>query len=244
MAHRDPTILAAMQRLHHASRGRTALLVSLLLVVLLAGCGGSTDNGVASKSATEILAAAKAAAQSATSVRIISKNAQGPLTLTVNLELSSNAGRGHISGLGVDFEVIRIGGTLYLKGNPTFYQRLGGAAAHASPGAWLKAPVKSGPLAQFAGFTDLPGEVGRLLSTAKPVTKGTTTTTNGQKTVELKQAGQLYTGKIYIATTGNPYPVQITKTGRETGHTTLTNWNQPVSLTAPPSAIEISHEVH
>jgi hypothetical protein len=228
-----------MQSCHNANRGRTALLVSLLLVVLLAGCGGSTDNGVASKNATEILAAAKAAAQSATSVRIISKNAQGRLTLMVDLELSSNAGRGHISGLGVDFEVIRIGGTLYLKGNPTFYRRLGGVAAHASPGTWLKAPVKSGPLAQFAVFADLPGEVGRLLSTAKPVTKGTTTTTNGQKTVELKQTGQLYTGKIYIATTGKPYPVQITRTGRETGRTTLTSWNQPVSLSAPSNTTSI-----
>jgi hypothetical protein len=231
-----------MLSLARAARRRTAISPTLALAVALAGlagCGSSTDNGVASKSATEILAAAKAAAQSATSVRIISKNAQGPLTLTVNLELSSNAGRGHISGLGVDFEVIRIGGTLYLKGNPTFYRRLGGAAAHAPPGTWLKAPVNSGPLAQFAAFTDLPGEVGRLLTSANPVTKGATTTTNGQKAIELKQTGQLYAGKIYVATTGKPYPIQITRTGRETGRTTLTNWNQPVSLSAPSSTISI-----
>jgi hypothetical protein len=231
-----------MPSVFRAARHRTAISPTLALAIAvagLAGCGGSADNGVSSKNASGILAAAKAAAQSATAVHVESQAAQGPLKLALNLELTSNGGHAHISGLGVDFEVIRIGGTLYVKGNPAFYQRLGGAAAHASPGTWLKAPVKSGPLAQFAAFTDLPGEVGRLLSTAKPVTKGTTTTTNGQKTVELKQAGQLYTGKIYVATTGKPYPVQITKTGRETGRTTFTNWNQPVSLSAPSNTINI-----
>jgi hypothetical protein len=228
-----------MQSCHNAIRGRTALLVPILLVVLLAGCGGSSDNGVASKSATEILVAAKAAAQSATSVRIVSENAQGRLTLAVNLELSSSGGRAHITGLGLDYEVLRVNDTLYVKGSPAFYRFLGGAAAHASPDTWLKAPAKSGPLAQYAAFTDLPGEVGRLLTSANPVTRGTTTTANGQNTVELKQTGKLYTGQIYIATTGKPYPIQITKTGRETGRTTFSNWNQPVSLSVPSNTTSI-----
>jgi hypothetical protein len=228
-----------MQSCHNAIRGRTALLVPLLLVVLLAGCGGSTDNGVASKSATEILVAAKAAAQSARSVRIVSEDSQGRLTLAVSLELSSSGGRAHVTGLGLDYEVLRVNDTLYVKGSPAFYRSLGGPAAHASPGTWLKAPAKSGPLAQFAAFTDLPGEVGRLLTSANPVTKGTTTTTNGQKTVELKQTGKLYIGRIYIATTGKPYPIQITKTGRETGRTTFSNWNQPVSLSVPSNTISM-----
>jgi hypothetical protein len=236
-----------MLSLARAARRRTAISPALALAIALAaltGCGSSTSNGIASKNASEILAAAKAAAQSATSVHIEAHNAQGLLTLALNLDLTSNGGHAHIIGLGVDFEVIRTGNTLYLKGNPTFYRRLGGAAAHAPPGAWLKAPVNSGPLAQFAAFTDLPGEVGRLLTSANPVTKGTTTTANGQKAIELKQTGQLYAGKIYIATTGNPYPIQIIKHGRETGHTTFSGWNKPVSLTAPAKAIEISHEVH
>jgi hypothetical protein len=81
--------------------------------------------------------------------------------------------------------------------------------------------------------------VGRLLTSANPVTKGTTTTANGQKAIELKQTGQLYAGKIYIATMGKPFPLEIAKTGRETGHTTFTNWNQPVSLSVPSKTISI-----
>jgi hypothetical protein len=231
-----------MLSLARAARRRTAISPALALAIALAaltGCGSSTSNGITHKNATEILTAANAAAQSATSVHIEAHNAQGRLTLALNLDLTSNGGHAHITGLGVDFEVIRTGESLYVKGNPGFYQRLGGAAAHAPPGSWLKAPAKSGPLAQFAAFTDLPGEVGRLLSSANPVTKGATTTTNGQKAIELKQTGQLYAGKIYIATTGKPYPIQITKTGRETGRTTFTNWNQPISLSAPSKTISI-----
>jgi hypothetical protein len=218
----------------------SAPLLTAVVAAALGGCGGSSDNGFASKTASEILAASRNAAASATSVRIASKNAQGPLTLATSLELSRNGGRGQVSGLGLNFELIRIAKTLYIKGSPTFYQRLGGAAAHAPPGTWLKASANSGPLAQLAALTDLPGEVNRLLSSANPVTKGAATTTNGQKTVELRQIGKLYTGEIYIATTGQPYPIQIVKHGKETGQTSFTNWNQPITLTPPTNTTSIS----
>jgi hypothetical protein len=234
---------------HHASRGRAAgSIIPFLLVSTLAstltGCGGSTDNGVASKNATEILAAAKAAAASASSVHIEAHNAQGPLTLTVNLDLTSNGGRGHISGLGLDFEVIRTGDTLYLKGNPTFYPRLGITPARVPRGTWIKTPANSGQFAQLAAFTDLQGEVNRLSSSTGPITKGATTTINGQNTIELKDSGSLYAGRIYVATTGKPYPIQITKTGRETAHITLTNYNQPATPTPPTNTINISQLEH
>jgi hypothetical protein len=234
-----------MQTPPHASRGRAAgSIIPFLLVSTLAstltGCGGSSDNGVASKSASEILAASKAAAASASSVHIEAHNAQGPLTLTSNLDLTSNGGRGHISGLGLDFEVTRTGNTLYLKGNPSVYESLGIKPARVPRGAWIKAPANSGRFAQLAAFTDLKGEVNRLISSTGPITKGATTTINGQKTIELKDSGSLYAGRIYIATTGKPYPIQITKTGRETAHITFTNWNQPITLAPPTNTINIS----
>jgi uncharacterized protein (DUF2147 family) len=231
-----------MLSLPRAARHRTAIphaLVFAVAMVTLAGCGGSADNGVASKNASEILAAAKAAAQSATAVHVESRAAQGRLTLKQNLGLARDGGHAHISGLGLDFEVIRTSNTLYLKGNPTFYQRLGINPTRIPQNTWIKTHANNRQFAGLRAFTDLPGEVGRLLTSANPVTKGATTTANGQKTIELKQTGKLYTGKIYVATTGKPYPVQITRTGRETGRTTLTNWNQPVSLSVPSSTISI-----
>ncbi|MFI4972859.1 MAG: hypothetical protein ACHP7H_09280, partial [Hyphomicrobiales bacterium] len=73
-----------------------ALLLTVALTAALTGCG-SSGNGVASKSASEILAASKAAADSATSVHVAGKSSQGPLSITLNLDMASNGGRGQIS---------------------------------------------------------------------------------------------------------------------------------------------------
>ncbi|MFI4978707.1 MAG: hypothetical protein ACHQC8_08540, partial [Solirubrobacterales bacterium] len=201
---------------------------------------GSSGNGVASKSASEILAASKAAAASATSVHVAGKSSQGPLSLTLNLDLASNGGRGQVSGLGLAYEVIRIGNTLYAKGNPAFYTRLSAiTGVHLPQGAWLKAPASGGKLTQLASFTNLSGELGRLLSSTGPITKGATTTVNGQKAIELKETAKLFSGSLFIATTGKPYPIELLKRGRESGQTTFSHWNQAVSLTAPANAIAI-----
>ena len=39
---------------------------------------------------------------------------------------------------------------------------------------------------------------------------------------------------------GKPYPLQITKTGAESGKVIFNRWNQPVTLQAPTNAIDIS----
>ena len=153
------------------------MLAVALALVALAGCG-SSENGVASKSGKEILAASKAAAESASSVHVVGKTSQGRLSLTINLSLASNGGRGQVSFLGLNFEVIRIASTVYVKGTQAFYKRLGaalGATLHVPKGTWLKAPAGSGPLAQLAAFADLRGELDRMLSTPGSVTKGAST---------------------------------------------------------------------
>jgi hypothetical protein len=227
----------------HSARGRAGASLALLLILALAGCGSSSGNGVASKSPSEILAASQAAAQSATSVHVAGKSAQGPLSITLNLDLASNGGRASVSVLGLAFELIRVGNTLYLKGSPAFYKRLG-VAAHVPQGTWLKAPANlgrrtGGQMAQLAAFTDLSGELKRLLSSSGPKIKGATTTVNGQKAIELKESGKLFSGSLYIATTGKPYPIKLVKRGQETGQTTFSHWNAPVLLTAPPNAIAV-----
>lgn len=45
---------------------------------------------------------------------------------------------------------------------------------------------------------------------------------------------------LYVATTGKPYPVEILRTGSQAGRITLNRFNEPVSLTPPSNAIDIS----
>ena len=47
-------------------------------------------------------------------------------------------------------------------------------------------------------------------------------------------------GTLYVAATGKPFPLQITKEGKESGKVTFSRWDQPVTLTAPSGAIDIS----
>jgi len=47
-------------------------------------------------------------------------------------------------------------------------------------------------------------------------------------------------GTLYIATTGKPYPVQITKAGGGGGAVSFQGWNQPVTIVAPANALDIN----
>ncbi len=213
-----------------------ALPLTAALAIVLAGCGSSGES-LTSKSATEILAASRAAALHASSVRIASSVSQGKLSRTSNLELAGNGIRARISFLGVTHEVIRIGNTTYAKGNPAFYKLLAKRTGmHVPQGTWVTAPAGKG----IPVKTALSSELTFLLISPGPLTKGPTTTIDGQKVIELKEKAKRFTGSIYIAATGKPYPIEIVKHGQETGQTTFTAWNQPITLTAPTGAIELS----
>ncbi len=214
-------------------------LAAALVVISLAGCGGSAGNGIASKTPTEILAASRAAATNATSVRVVSKVSQGPLTLAFNAQLASDGGRAQVSLTGFAFEVIRIGETVYLKGSPILYKRLG-IALKVPQHRWLQAPV-SGQLGQLAAFTDLSGELNRLLPARNAaLANGASTTLDGQHALGLNTTAKLFTGVLYVATTGKPYPIEFVKHGRETGQSTFSEWNKSITLKPPTNTVKLT----
>ncbi len=217
-----------------------APLISLALATVLAGCGSSSNN-IASKSPAEILAASRATALNASSVHIVSWASLGKASFKSDFELAQNAGRARLSILGVTSDVIRIGNTLYIKGNRAFRRQLERRiGVHLPEGAWIKAPATYPKLVGLAALTNVSHVSTTLPRSPAALSKGATTTINGQRAVELKQAARLYAGTLYIATTGNPYPIWHVKHGHESGQTTYTNWNQPVTLSAPANAIELS----
>ena len=117
-------------------------------------------------------------------MRVVSKDSQdkGRLSLTLKLELARDGGRAKLSFLGLTYEVIRIGNTLYVKGNPALYKRLfRRSGLHVPQGTWLKTSADSGKLAQLATFTHASSELARLLASTGPLTKGATRTIDGQR---------------------------------------------------------------
>jgi hypothetical protein len=229
--------------------GRRALwLATGATVAALAatGCGSgssssSSDNGVAAKSPTEIVAATKAAAEKATSVHVAGSLVSGGVPLTLDLSLQAGkGGQGRISQNGLSFEVIQLNGTAYISGSPAFYSHFAGpAAAQLLQGKWLKASATTGSLASLAPLTELSKLVDSALAThGGSLSKGAKSTVAGVPVIAITEAAQK--GTLYVATTGQPYPVQIAKSGSGGGSITFDKWNQPVTLAAPKNAVDIS----
>ncbi len=214
--------------------------VLVLALAALAGCGGSSGNGVASKSATEIVNESKAAADSASSVHVSGsvKSAGSPVTLNLNL-VAGKGGTGEISQSGFTFKLILTGDTAYISGSSAFYKHLGGAAAaQLLAGKWLKVPTTTGEFTSFSSLTDMRKLIDTTLASHGTLQKGATTSVGGQKAIAVTDSTK--GGTLYVATTGKPYPLQISKDGSESGTISFDRWNQPVTISAPSSSVNLS----
>ncbi len=226
--------------------GPALLPIALLASILVAGCGGSSED-LSAKPAAAILATSANAARNASGVRVLSRLSAGGLPVITELQLAGRQG-GHarLSFGRVSSEAIRIANTIYLKASPLQAQRLTSTTGtHISAGSWLKAPAANPQMARYTALTQPAGELTLLLSNPTiSLTKGPISTINGRKAIELKTKGKLYTGAIYIAATGTPYPLKIVKHGQETGQVTFSGWNDPVTLHAPANAVQIDQLEH
>jgi hypothetical protein len=216
------------------------IFTALAAAVGLAACGGgSSGNGVASKSADEIVNAASKAITHAKSVHVSGSIVTSgvPLTLDLNL-VSGTGGSGQMSEGGLAFRIVDVGQNVYIQGSSAFWQHFGGAAAaRLLQGKWLKAPA-TGQFASIAELTNMQRLMGALLLRHGNLTKGPTSTVNGQKVIAVSAPAK--GGTLYVATSGPAYPVEIKKSGAGGGQITFDRFNQPVSLTPPANAVPLS----
>jgi hypothetical protein len=218
------------------------LAASVLALAALVGCGESSSggNGVSAKSAAQIVAAAQAAADGASSVHVAGSIVSGSTPIALDMELASGAGgRGQLSENGVSFELIEVGGYVYIKGSRAFYSHVAGsAAAQLLDGKWLKAPASSPTFSSLTSLTDLHKLLGSTLGSHGALTKGATGTVEGQPAIAVRDATR--GGTLYVATSGTAYPLQIAKGGSSGGKISFSDWNKPVTLKAPANAIDLS----
>jgi hypothetical protein len=213
----------------------------LLAAVAAGGCGGSsTSDGVASRSPQQILRATEAAARGAASVHLAGSIVAEGKPISIDLELlAGKGGKGRITLEGLAIEVIRLERAIYVRGSESFYRHIAGAAAaRLLQGKWLKAPESGGDFSSLASLTELRALVGTALSQHGAVRKGPVTSVAGARAVPLEDVSG--GGTLYVAATGTPYPLQIVKRGSGAGRIRFDRWNQPVTLTAPESAININ----
>ncbi|MCL2769440.1 MAG: hypothetical protein FWD42_04935 [Solirubrobacterales bacterium] len=216
-----------------------------VLCAVLAGCGGGgvgggKSNGVDAKRPQAIVEAAQRAGNEASAVHVSGTIAASGMPVTLDLRLvAGKGGSGTVSEGGLSFELIRVGNAAYIKGSEAFYKRFGGSAmAQLLKDKWLKAPTTAEQFATLGAITDIRSLFAQTLSSHGPLQRRTVTTVRGREVVPVVDLTR--GGTLYVATTGKPYPVELTKSGSTGGTLTFDRWNEPITLTAPSNAVDIT----
>jgi len=213
-----------------------------MVTLAVAACGGSSSpstNGVESKSPGGIVTAATNAVASAKSVQVAGDVMSSGSRITLDLNLvNGKGGQGSMAQNGLSFQVLTVGNEVYINGTIAFWQKFAGnAAAQLLWGKWVKAPA-GGRLATLATLTDLQKLFNQLLSNHGQLAKGSITTVRGQPVIAVRDTTT--DGTLYVATTGEPYPLEVVKHGSDGGQIAFDRFNEPVTLTASSNAADIS----
>jgi hypothetical protein len=240
----------------------TRLLVVVPAAVLLAaGCGedttagsgspastssasasaSSSGSGVAALSADEILKRATAALKAAGSVRIKGEGRSGTERFAIDLRYSDANSTGTLGVNGQTIELRKIGQTVYLKGSREFWKGTGGeSAAQLLTGKWLKTPLTDKRFSGLSELTDLEEAADGILDPDGALSKSGEKTINGVPCVGLVSSGK-DGGTLWVATTGEPYPVRIEPGAGsgEQGALDFTGYGEKVTVEAPPADLVV-----
>jgi hypothetical protein len=237
-----------------------AVPAAAALVALLAGCGGGNTElasaglpgdgptGTAttapavveppptgSRSAADLLRAARAAFAAAPSVHVTGTAVRGSDAYVVDLRLKGAAGgTATIRTSGQTVNVVRIGDIAYVGGDLAFWRGVTGddAQARAMVGSYVKVPARQGNFGQFTVFTQPDVVTAVLPDPAAPATVGPRTTIGGRAAIPVR-AGDGST--LSVAATGPAYPLRLD--GLASGQVVFldfSDYGADVPLVAPP----------
>jgi hypothetical protein len=218
---------------------RRFLLCSLALLAATAGCGGSKSNGEAGKAADQVVLDARQAAIDAKAVHVSGSitDAGRPLTLDLTI-VRGGGGKGTMTESGLEFEIVRVVDTAYIRGSDAFLRAFAGsAAAQLLHGKWLKGSATSGNLRALAPLTDIVKLFNSALGSHGKLRNAGETEYKGQKVVAIEDRTK--GGTLYVAATGTPYPVAIVG-GKGRGAIAFDRWNETASIETPKGAIDLS----
>ncbi|MFJ8825112.1 hypothetical protein ACIREE_25445 [Streptomyces sp. NPDC102467] len=228
-------------------RGMTAAVAGAALVAL-AGCGGSgsgDDKPFAGKSADEIAADAVKATQQADSMHVkgtVRQSAGATVTVDLSVDQRKNCD-GTIKTQGASADVRHTNGTMYLRGDKTYWQN----ALKGQPGGdkivpkvsdkWVKAPADDSMTQGLCDKQGLTSSMDEDKSERNGMKKGSTTTVDGTEAIRLtKKTSGGETLTLYVATKGKPYILRTTSSGGKDPNTaTFSDYGKPVQPQKPAS---------
>jgi len=220
--------------------------LSALALVLLAACGTgdsgpAPDNGESAKPAGQILKDSVAAMRTAQSVHIVGEIATGKDVLGMDLHFDHTGNtEGSVTLSGTRADIVVTGGRTYLRGRQLFAAYGDAQIAQTIGDRWVVLPGASGPgsdiVQELSEFTDF-NRLADILATPTggAVTKGAVSTVGGRSVVALRSAD----GTLYVATTGKPYPVEVSPdAGAKPLH--FLSWDAALSVRPPADALDLS----
>jgi pimeloyl-ACP methyl ester carboxylesterase len=210
-------------------KARTVLIAGCTVGVAVAvsGCGGgghtasrSSGAGLAAEPAARILAAAEAAIDHVHSFHLQVTAAIPGTTVSESTYLLLPGEATLAEQNGSDMLDLRaVSGMIYFRGNRTYYASTGvrGAELATLPGRWVSATPSQVPTAGGLLALTQPATLGLCLlgQHLGTLSVGGTASVGGRRAVVLLDAGDRpgsAPGRIYVAATGPPLPLRITRT--------------------------------
>jgi hypothetical protein len=216
------------------------------LAVALAACGMSDPdegtNGVGKLSAAKIEKKARAAAESARSVKLSGSVVSKGRTYELNMHLKRDGAMGKVAAKGGStFWLLRVGKELFLKADAGFWARQGKGgkrpsksdvqAAGKLDGKYVKVPSGDPAYRQLSGFADMRVLLEGLMVLSGERETGDRGEVGGVRTVRV-QAGGGSGGIVDVSLLGTPYPLRIERAGGA-GTLELDDWNKDFALKPP-----------
>lgn len=244
---------------------RVRLAVAVLVATLALGaCGGSTgtgstgdgsvgtdpagngsttnaaDNGVAAKTADEILSEATAAFRGASSVHLVGRLVDPDQSVELDVRLGRDMSQGSVTQKGAKLEIIATGGNLYMRGKQFWVTNAPANIANQVGDRWAWLPVSG--LRDSLAFTNLVSIQAFADGGRKPsgkITKGQGGTVDGAKAIAIKDADG---SSLWVATTGPAYPLRIgpASASASTDSIAFRDYNAELSVTAPGDSIDFT----
>ncbi|MFD7731750.1 hypothetical protein ACFV6F_15340 [Kitasatospora phosalacinea] len=191
------------------------------------------DNGVAQLPADRVLQQAAQALKDAGAVRTVGAVSSQGARIDLDLRLDS---AGHCTGTlgqsGVgSFQVVKAGPDLWVKPDQEFWATHGGEALSQLVGdRYLKTTSDNPDFAEIGELCDLDALADQLGTGKTGLAKGAPTTVQGRPALTLTADTGTGPGTLYVATTGSPVPLELTKS---TGTVEFSDFGTPVPSATP-----------
>ncbi|MFI8367280.1 hypothetical protein [Streptomyces sp. NPDC085466] len=230
-----------------------ATTICLTAVVGLTGCGKGDDKAADPFAGLSADAIADKAVEATKNVTALHMNGSGTndgeeMTLDFAVDDKGNCKGSMEAPKGGKAEVIGTGGTSYMKGDDAFWKSSGGEEGSSAEeagaistllnGRWMKMPAGEDGPAAFCDLKSITKDMDEE-TPRKGMTREADADVDGTAAVVLKGKPEKNgeTSTFYVAKdSAKPYILRVVTTGgEEPGTVTLSDFDKPVEVTAPPA---------